>query len=81
MQHHQKHRIAMIINKTQGQSLQVCGINLEFLVLRMENVFARRKTIIFIYLRTAKNEKIYSIRKLQIYLMYNQLLCTAVDVF
>jgi len=46
---------AMTINKSQRQSLEVCGINLEFPgfahVLR---VFARRETIIFVYLRTTK---------------------------
>jgi len=55
---------AMTINKSQGQSLEVCGINLEFLCFshgHIRGVFARRKPVIFVYLRTTKQNKKYSL--------------------
>ncbi|GBP26531.1 hypothetical protein EVAR_86033_1 [Eumeta japonica] len=51
---------AMTINKSQGQSLEVCGINLSFLFRAwtiIRRVFARRKTVFFVYLRTTKQNK------------------------
>eukprot|EP00102_Acyrthosiphon_pisum_P013585 XP_008183218.1 PREDICTED: ATP-dependent DNA helicase PIF1-like [Acyrthosiphon pisum] len=61
---------AMTINKSQGQSLEVCGINLEFPcfahgrsmdVAIIRSMFARRKTVIFVYLCTRKKNKKYSL--------------------
>lgn len=56
---------AITINKSQGQSLEVCGINLKvslFLAWTIiRRVFARRKTVIFVYLRTTKQNKKYSL--------------------
>ncbi|GBP68489.1 ATP-dependent DNA helicase PIF1 [Eumeta japonica] len=51
---------AMTINKSQGQSLEVCGINLEFPCFahgQLYVAFARRKTVFFVYLRTTKQNK------------------------
>ncbi|XP_063907386.1 ATP-dependent DNA helicase PIF1-like [Zophobas morio] len=54
---------AMTINKSQGQSLEVCGINLEFPCFAHGQlyVFACRKTVFFVYLRTTKQNKKYSL--------------------
>ncbi|ESO02750.1 hypothetical protein HELRODRAFT_81084 [Helobdella robusta] len=48
---------AMTLNKSQGQSLEVCGINLEFpCFAHGRRVFARRKTV-FLFIYAPQNKK------------------------
>lgn len=52
---------AMTINKSQGQSLQVCGLNLANPWTTLCCMFTRRKTFRFIYLRPGRKDQKYCI--------------------
>ncbi|ESO04438.1 hypothetical protein HELRODRAFT_79111 [Helobdella robusta] len=50
---------ALTINKSQGQSLKVCGINLEFPVSRMDNYKSENRLIcLFVYAPQNKTKNI-----------------------